>query len=740
MWPVLLLLLLLWHCVTCAAAAISTAPIVVGHTTALTGPKAGFGNRTTVGLQMAFQEAADGGVLQRNVTLVSLDDFGDPAVALKNMQLLDTVYNVLMVAAPAGNDPFDQLLSYAVQNRIPLVGPTVGLPDTRAPFQDVVINLRPSYRDEMVAQARFLVEYLQLSRIACAFSDDQMGTEMRSALAAILGAVGVSLVSSASFVANGTAAYLAPAVDLVLRAAQKPQAVVVIGQDAQVGQFVLQYQRDPRADPNCTFVFLSVSATPTLQSVLAASQPKVFFTRVVPPTSGNFKLGIAQQFQQAAAKYNVPASYVAGQACFEGYIVGRFIIEVLKGIGLAKIYKREAFLDRLYTTQIYYLDDMLVGLFGRNFSGCESSICNCNSGMRKVYMSTLDAATGGVWTDASWPVTQYSITQCQAPRNLIRRPILFGTLIPTDNPVVARMALDVYGGVKVAFSQINAAGGLNGRQYDVIAMEYSGDPSRALAALTDRWPIVALLANVVAGGVVVPSSLPRIGTLDLLPRPTEPGYVMDDLRTLATTPLELMALAGYVVGQAQGAVHFRVRRGPTSAALLTTLTKTVNTLQAVPASALEFDSATAALDGLDAGYVIGLGNATDLLAWLSVLQGRPALTLLTTLSCLLQLMATGAVADNATVLGQVRFPLISGGGEVSTTITPALFSLGVGLALGHVVGQVLSQSPTTFTSAYTAPGDVVKAWYDVQTMKYSGTVFGPYYSTNCTGNSNLQCQ
>eukprot|EP00667_Euglena_gracilis_P033935 EG_transcript_57055 len=109
MWPVVLLL---WHCISCHAAVISTAPLVVGHTTALTGPKASFGNRTTVGLQMAFQEAADGGVLQRNVTLVSLDDFGDPAVALKNMQLLDTVYNVLMVAAPAGNDPFDQLLSY----------------------------------------------------------------------------------------------------------------------------------------------------------------------------------------------------------------------------------------------------------------------------------------------------------------------------------------------------------------------------------------------------------------------------------------------------------------------------------------------------------------------------------------------------------------------------------------------------------------------------------------------------
>lgn len=50
-------------------------------------------------------------------------------------------------------------------------------PNTRSPFQDVVINLRPSFKDEMVAQARFLVEYVRLDRIACVFANDQMGVE-----------------------------------------------------------------------------------------------------------------------------------------------------------------------------------------------------------------------------------------------------------------------------------------------------------------------------------------------------------------------------------------------------------------------------------------------------------------------------------------------------------------------------------------------------------------------------------
>lgn len=59
---------------------------------------------------------------------------------------------------------------------------------------------------------------------------------------------------------------------------------------------------------------------------------------------------------------------------------------------------------------------------------------------------------------------------------------------PPDRSSAAR---DVTGGLQLAFSDINAAGGLNGRLFHLVTAKYSGDPAPAVAALLDRWPLVA---------------------------------------------------------------------------------------------------------------------------------------------------------------------------------------------------------------------------------------------------------
>lgn len=65
-------------------------------------------------------------------------------------------------------------------------------PSTRTPFQDVVINIRPSFADEAVALARFLVEYLRVQRVACFYTNDEMGYGGFSTLSAALDSVGMS--------------------------------------------------------------------------------------------------------------------------------------------------------------------------------------------------------------------------------------------------------------------------------------------------------------------------------------------------------------------------------------------------------------------------------------------------------------------------------------------------------------------------------------------------------------------
>lgn len=53
------------------------------------------------------------------------------------------------------------------------------------------INLRPSFADEVVAHARFLVEYLRVQRVACFFTSDDMGQDSFTTLLSALDSVGV---------------------------------------------------------------------------------------------------------------------------------------------------------------------------------------------------------------------------------------------------------------------------------------------------------------------------------------------------------------------------------------------------------------------------------------------------------------------------------------------------------------------------------------------------------------------
>eukprot|EP00668_Euglena_longa_P009168 GGOE01011061.1.p1 GENE.GGOE01011061.1~~GGOE01011061.1.p1 ORF type:complete len:1225 (-),score=408.76 GGOE01011061.1:1387-4929(-) len=696
------------------------------------------GIRSGIGLRAAFQEANDaGGVNSRNITLVALDDQGQGSLSLPNLAVLNSTYDALLIAAVYMCSSFRALLPTLVSAQIPLVGPLVGLPSTRHPFRDVVINLRPSFADEAVALARFLVEFLRVQRIACFYTNDDLGLSGHGTLVDALNSVGLRLVVSAMYAKDVAAPDMTLPMETILGAQQKPQAVVLICLEADIAQFITTFRQDSRADSNCSFIFLSVSSASSLSSSLGPQNWRnVYFSRTVPMPDADY--GLSQHFTQVVDKY-IPADLLTDQLTFESYIAGRFIVEVLKGISNRRL-SRETFLDAVYNTRLFYLDGMPVGLYGRNFSGCEYSICSCNAGMRRVYIATLDPATGRTVSNPRFLTSSHSILECAASNNLIRRPILFGQLLPTDDPQAYNIARDLNGGIRSYFTDINAAGGLNGRQFDLVSAEYSGDPANATAALFARWPLVALLGGVVTNSMDFPNNVPRVGTFDLTPRATESVFDVNDVRAQSSTPLEMMGLAGYVVQQLQTTVHLRVRRSTTSAALLSALTKSLNTFQSIPASAAEFDSATAAFDGLSEGYVIGIGNTADFLAWMSLLEAHPGLTLLSVKPCVLLLMATGLINPNATAFNRVLFPFVTQLINSSSAQNDKSFPWKYGSQLGNVVVSVLSQSSITLSSTYTTQQDMINAWYDVQVMKLPNAMLGPYYSANCSAVVGTQCE
>ena len=97
---------------------------------------------------------------------------------------------------------------------------------------------------------------------------------------------------------------------------------------------------------------------------------------------------------------------------------------------------------------------------------------------------------------------------------MIRRPVLFGQLVPKADTVWRRFALEVGRSMAATFAEANAAGGMLGRPFELLQLEYSGDPNAAMAALLDRYPLVAFLANVVPSSAAIVPPIPPMPALE----------------------------------------------------------------------------------------------------------------------------------------------------------------------------------------------------------------------------------
>eukprot|EP00667_Euglena_gracilis_P015980 EG_transcript_16651 len=352
-------------------AATNATHVVVGQTVDLSGPFAEFGRSSRAGLQAAFCEAnAAGGTLGRILALVTLDDGNDPTTAQSNFLQLTTGYNASVLAATYGADTFDALLPWVTRAGVPYIGPHAGSPDTRSPFARPVVNVRASWADEIATHAKLLVETLRVQRIACFYERHDWGDVLFPFLVSMLANVDMQLVASGSF--NGSDATIAPAVEGILAASRQAQAVLLLAEEDRVLAFLERYRQDPRADPNCTFHILSVGASPLFATKVGQRQwPNLFFSQMVPsPDSSQV---IAQRYARLPAAC-LPAQYRTDAMAFEAYIVGRLIAEVLRQMDSKSVSPTDV-LDRVYTSRLFYLDDLPVGLYMDNHIGCSEVLC-----------------------------------------------------------------------------------------------------------------------------------------------------------------------------------------------------------------------------------------------------------------------------------------------------------------------------------------------------------------------------
>jgi ABC-type branched-subunit amino acid transport system substrate-binding protein len=303
-------------------------PIVLGMSTALTGPAAGLGLAMKAGIDAAISEInGAGGIDGRPLELRALDDGYEPARAGPNMKQLVADPNLVAIVGNVGTPTAVVSLPIAREARIAFYGAYTGAGLLRStPPDRYVINFRASYAQETAAMVDALIKEgkLQPREIGFFTQRDAYGDAGFSGGLAALKANGLS---DETAIAHGryerNTLEIDNALADLLSAPTPVKAVIMVGTYAPSAAFI-KAARDAGFAP----LFLNVSfvGTAPLIEALGSLADGVIITQVVP--SPQSQVPLARDF--AAAVKQQPASMSSSFGAFEGYASMKLLERALR--------------------------------------------------------------------------------------------------------------------------------------------------------------------------------------------------------------------------------------------------------------------------------------------------------------------------------------------------------------------------------------------------------------------------
>ncbi|HKC10680.1 MAG TPA: ABC transporter substrate-binding protein, partial [Vicinamibacteria bacterium] len=141
-------------------APVQAAPLTMGMSAPLTGPSKELGRQMKLGIETAFAIAnAGGGVSNRLLSLVALDDGYEPARTKETMQELLDRRKVFAIIGNVGTPTAEVSVPYSIDKKVLFFGAFTGAPLLRRePPDRYVFNYRASYAEETAAVVRYFIE------------------------------------------------------------------------------------------------------------------------------------------------------------------------------------------------------------------------------------------------------------------------------------------------------------------------------------------------------------------------------------------------------------------------------------------------------------------------------------------------------------------------------------------------------------------------------------------------------
>ena len=305
--------------------------IVLGMSTALTGPAAELGKNMLLGVRVALERVnSRGGINGRSLDIVALDDGYEPDRTTPNIIQLIKQDKVLAIIGNVGTPTAIAALPIIEKEKILLFAPFTGAGLLRSePPDRYVINYRASYTEETEAMVDALIEKGKLQPDEIAFFTQRDGygdAGYASAMKALKrhGLKDDSSIMHVRYERNSLAVENAVA-DILLKQTL-PKAIIIIGTYAPAAKFI---NLASSSGIDALFLNISFVGSSVLAEKLQNNKHKVIVTQVVPSPT-NKSLVIVRDYLHDLQNYDSKAkpSYIS----LEGYIATRILVKAIKKI------------------------------------------------------------------------------------------------------------------------------------------------------------------------------------------------------------------------------------------------------------------------------------------------------------------------------------------------------------------------------------------------------------------------
>ena len=316
---------------TSAAGVNSGAPeeIVLGMSTALSGPAAALGKDMREGVLAGFERVnRAGGVNGRKLRLIALDDGYEPSRTAPNMRQLLDKENVSAVIGNVGTPTAIVAIPIATEQKTLFFAAYTGAGLLRnTPPDRYVINYRASYADEAGTMIDGLIDDLGLKPEEIAFFTQRDGygdAGFNGGVAALKrhGLKDEKVISHVRYERNTLAVENAVA-NLVL-AEHPPRAIVMVGVYAPCAKFIQQCRQ---AGLRALFLNVSFVGSTPLAKELGKTDAAVVVMQVVPSP---FDLNLPIVREYVADLHVLDSSATPSFGDLEGYIAARIFIKALE--------------------------------------------------------------------------------------------------------------------------------------------------------------------------------------------------------------------------------------------------------------------------------------------------------------------------------------------------------------------------------------------------------------------------